>query len=235
MQRLTLGLLIGLLLIFAFVACGGVGNSTDELPIAPSDDIANGDSDDGQPGEPGDLNNEIGHRAPEKPEPLFIEERAEQTIHAIRDQHMELLAQIAHPDYGVLFTPYGHIHPLEDVAFMPSQMTGLMDDPTVHMWGYYDGSGLPIELTFAEYYDQFIYDEDFANPDRMSFNERIGQGNSIDNIDQVFPVASVVEYHFEGFVAEYEGIDWKSLRLVFEQVADGTWYLVAVVHDQWTI
>jgi hypothetical protein len=29
-------------------------------------------------------------------------------------------------------------------------------------------------------------------------------------------------------------MDWVSLRLVFLQ-EDGTWFLVGVVHDQWTI
>jgi hypothetical protein len=29
-------------------------------------------------------------------------------------------------------------------------------------------------------------------------------------------------------------MDWQSLRLVFEETA-GNWYLVGIVHDQWTI
>lgn len=239
MQRLTMGLLM-LLLVFTLVACGGTDNSLNE-PITtpnPPDEISNGDAGDtnGKPDGDNGLN-EADDEA-EEPSPsvsMSIEERSEQTIHAIRDQDMELLAEIAHPDYGVIFTPYGHIHPLEDVSFMPAQIAELMDDETVYTWGHYDGRGDPIELTFAEYYDQFIYDEDFANPHQMSYNERIGQGNSVDNIAQVFSGATVVEYHFEGFDEQFEGIDWKSLRLVFEQVTDGTWYLVAIVHDQWTV
>lgn len=43
-----------------------------------------------------------------------------------------------------------------------------------------------------------------------------------------------VEYHFPGFEKKYEGKDWKSLRLVFEKKND-RWYLVGIVHDQWTI
>jgi hypothetical protein len=109
-----------------------------------------------------------------------------------------------------------------------------MTDPTVYNWGTYDGSGMPIELTFREYYEEFVYDVDFARPDVVGFNERVGQGNSIDNIASAYPDGVMVEYHFEGFDPEYAGMDWRSLRLVFEE-KDGIWYLVGVVHDQWTI
>jgi hypothetical protein len=104
----------------------------------------------------------------------------------------------------------------------------------VYHWGTYDGSGMPIELAFRQYYKEFVYDVDFARPDVVGFNERVGQGNSIDNIASAYPDGMTVEYHFEGFDPEYAGMDWRSLRLVFEE-EDGIWYLVGVVHDQWTI
>jgi hypothetical protein len=37
-----------------------------------------------------------------------------------------------------------------------------------------------------------------------------------------------------GAKPEYAGLDWASLLLVFEQY-ESRWYLVALVHDQWTI
>jgi hypothetical protein len=43
-----------------------------------------------------------------------------------------------------------------------------------------------------------------------------------------------VEYHFSGFVEDYGGMDWVSLRLVFIE-EEGSWFLVGIVHDQWTI
>jgi (p)ppGpp synthase/HD superfamily hydrolase len=44
----------------------------------------------------------------------------------------------------------------------------------------------------------------------------------------------MVEYHFSGFDPKYEGMDWRSLRLVFEE-KDNIWHLVGIIHDQWTI
>ena len=41
-------------------------------------------------------------------------------------------------------------------------------------------------------------------------------------------------YDVTGFEPEYEGIDWKSLTLVFEKDS-GDCYLVGIIHGQWTI
>jgi len=49
-----------------------------------------------------------------------------------------------------------------------------------------------------------------------------------------YPTASFVEFHFTGFDPQYGGIDWSSLRLVFENVG-GNWLLIGIVHDGWTI
>ena len=47
-----------------------------------------------------------------------------------------------------------------------------------------------------------------------------------------------MEAHFPGFDKKFGGMDWESLRLVFEEVAtDGgsELMLVGIVHDEWTI
>ena len=62
----------------------------------------------------------------------------------------------------------------------------------------------------------------------------IGKGNTLNNIAQVYPNGEFVEFHFTGFDTQYEGMDWTSLRLVFEE-NNGTWFLIGIVHDQWTI
>jgi hypothetical protein len=166
--------------------------------------------------------------------------QAAQAILALRDHDMPALAGLVHPVKGVTFSPYTYVHPLQgqpgeaDLVFSRDQLQGLWDDPTVYHWGAYDGSGLPIDLTFQEYYAEFVYDVDFAQPEQIGFGEVIGQGNTINNIADVWPNAVTVEYHFSGFDPQYAGMDWRSLRLVFEQ-ADGVWALVGIVHDQWTI
>jgi hypothetical protein len=143
---------------------------------------------------------------------------------------------LVHPVLGVRFSPYATVQAGVggDLVFSADELPGLMADPAVYHWGTYDGSGLPIDATFRAYNDEFVYDVDFARPDVVGFNERVGQGNSIDNIATVYPNGVMVEYHFEGFDPQYAGMDWRSLRLVFEELG-GIWYLVGIVHDQWTI
>jgi hypothetical protein len=162
--------------------------------------------------------------------------RAAQAIMALKDGDMAALSSLIHPDKGVRFSPYATVQTGAEggLVFTAAEVPGLMTDSTVYQWGTYDGSGLPIDLTFRQYYDEFVYDVDFARPDVIGFNETIGQGNSIDNIASAYPDGVLVEYHFEGFDPQYAGMDWRSLRLVFEE-RDGNWYLVGIVHDQWTI
>ncbi len=118
--------------------------------------------------------------------------------------------------------------------FPASQVLIFLPDKKVYTWGIYDGSGLLINLTPAEYYNKFIYDVDFVNAPEISYNRIIGKGSTINNAFEVYPNTIIVEYHFSGFDPKYEGMDWRSLRLVFEE-KDTVWYLIGIIHDQWTI
>jgi hypothetical protein len=158
---------------------------------------------------------------------------AELVINSLADKDMEMVANFVHPERGVRFSPYAFVRD-EHQVFMPEELPDLLGSEEVYTWGNYDGTGEPIALEFEEYYEEFVYSADFADPEQIAINERLGQGNTINNIDDFYPEASFVEYHFSGFEEEYEGMDWESLRLVFVQ-EDGAWWLVGIVHDEWTI
>lgn len=167
------------------------------------------------------------------PEPLTLEESAETIIQALAEKDLETVAEFVHPEMGLRFSPYTYVEDDHQV-FMPGELPGLVGSDQVYLWGFYDGTGDPIELTFDEYYQQFVYSADFANPEEMAVDVELGWSNMINNITEYYPGSSFVEYHFSGFEEDYDGMDWVSLRLVFLQ-EDGTWFLVGVVHDQWTI
>lgn len=167
-----------------------------------------------------------------------IEERlrklGENTLKALRDRDMEWLSSIVHPDKKLRFSPYTFIDTEKTLAFTADEIKTLMNSDKVYTWGSYDGSGEPIRLTFREYMDAFVYDQDFLNAEEVGYNRYIGQGNTINNIFDIYPDGKLLEYHFSGFDPQYAGIDWESLKLVFEE-KDGAWYLVLIAHDQWTI
>ena len=170
---------------------------------------------------------------PFPPDPLTLEEAAQEVIHVLGDKDLEIVAEFVHPEMGVRFSPYTYVQD-SHLVFMPDELPGLVGSDQVFEWGSFDGSGDPIELTFDEYYERFLYSADFANPEMMAVNEELGYSSMINNIADYYPGSSFVEYHFSGFEEDYGGLDWVSLRLVFIQ-EEGTWFLVGLVNDQWTI
>ncbi len=153
---------------------------------------------------------------------------------SLADQDMTVFSSYVHPTLGVRFTPYSYVDPAVDLSYPSTAFAALITDPTAYTWGAFDGSGDPINYTFADYLDNFVYDEDYVNPDLVGVNTFIGTGNTTNNITTIYPTASFVEFHFTGFDTQYDGMDWTSLILVFENVS-GNWKLVGVVHNQWTI
>ncbi len=164
----------------------------------------------------------------------MIASRASQVLLAIRNKDMQRLPDLIHPKKGVRFSPYGYINQKEDLVFKSKQIVKLMQDQTKYTWGRYDGSGEPITLTFAEYYQRFVYSVDFMRAPKLGYNTVIGKGNTINNWQEVYPNCIMVEYHFPGFDENLQGMDWKSLRLIFEREKD-MWYLVGIINDQGTI
>ena len=59
-------------------------------------------------------------------------------------------------------------------------------------------------------------------------------GNAPENVDAVYEDGRFVEYHFPGIDPAREGFDWCSLKLVFE-VWNNDWYLVGMIHGEWTV
>jgi hypothetical protein len=167
------------------------------------------------------------------PEQSQVLPLAETTIQALKTGDMAALAQLVHPVGGLRFSPYAYVLP-EHLVFSSAQLPGLMDDPSIYTWGAFDGSGEPIQLTFADYFTRFVYSKDFASAEQVSLDQRQGFSNTLDNRREFYPQSVVVEYYLPGENPDYAGMDWQSLRLVFQQ-QDGAWYLAGVIHDEWTI
>lgn len=202
---------------------------TEQTPTKPdgsgSPGPSNGEAAEGNPG-----------KQPEKPAAPTVEEQGKAAVQALKEKDMNELARMAHPDKGIRFSPYGYVDKDKDLTFKPAAVGKLLEDQNLYEWGAYDGSGEPIKLKFADYYAKFVYDADFAKAPQTSVNKTTGKGNLANNMGEAYPAAryDFVEYHFSGFDKKFEGMDWKSLRLVFEK-DEGRLLLVGIVHDQWTI
>ena len=144
----------------------------------------------------------------------------------------EALSELVHPDYGVVFSPSATVDLSTDRHFTAAQIAGFANDTQAYIWGVYDGSGNPIKLTPSEYFDAFVTDADYLAASKLSPNEIVMRGNALENLEDVYPNASYVDFFIDSTGSG--GLDWHSLRLVFEQYR-GKLMLSAVVHGGYTI
>jgi len=164
----------------------------------------------------------------------FIEKRAEKVIKAIASKDFETISEYVHPDKGVRFTPYTYVSIKNDIVLGKEKVDDFFQDDNIYLWGNYDGSGEPIRLTLGEYYQEFIYSKDFKQAEEVGYNEVLSQGNMLENQFEVYRNPIIVEYYLPGEEEKYSGMDWQSLRLVFE-CYEREWMLTGLIHNEWTI
>ncbi len=155
------------------------------------------------------------------------------TLTAFKGRDGAALASLAHPDKGVRFSPYAFMSPT-NITLTAAQLRNGFSDPSRRTWGITDGRGDPIVLSFTEYSGQYIYARDFGASSQIAYNRTIGRGNSLDNTADLYPDAILFEAYDAGPDPRLSDVQWQAVRLLFEKVGD-RWYLVAVVHGEWTI
>lgn len=151
----------------------------------------------------------------------------------IKDGDHEELAEYFHPD-GVRFSPYGHIDTVNDQVFNAERFKKHCMTMNFFTWGSADGTGDPIRMIIREYFKRFVYDVDFLNAEVTNLNYYMGGGNTIENIESVYNGLPYTESYFSGFDEKFGGMDWRSLKLVYKK-HKGKFYLVGIIHSEWTI
>jgi hypothetical protein len=159
---------------------------------------------------------------------------ARQVVAAFEARDGEQLARLVHPAQGVRFSPYAYVDVAQDRVFLPAQMARFWQDQQIYRWGVADGSGEPIDLTPAQYAKRYIVDRDFAHPTSLGIDADRAWGNTLNNAAAAYPEGRRVELYVEPAADQGDSsFDWAALRLVFQQL-NGVWYLVGVIHDEWT-
>ncbi len=156
------------------------------------------------------------------------------TFLLIKTHNYRALDSLIHPEKGIRFSPYANINEA-DKKFSKEEFALLFtkNKNQKYTWGAYDGSDEPIILTAQAYFNKFVYAAGFENPEKLELNKTIGKGNTINNIHTFYKDEDFTESYFSGS-KQKDGLDWKSVRLIFKQI-DGQYYLIGIVHDQWTI
>lgn len=164
----------------------------------------------------------------------LVSGRVAATLDALKRRDGPALATVAHATKGVRFTAYPFVRTAMDIVLTRADVAKAYTDPTKRTWGVSDGKGDPLTMTFSDYDKRYVFSRDFQAAPKTSYNKAIGSGNSIDNTAEAYPNAILFEAYDPGPVPAEESLRWQSLRLLYER--DGTdWYLVGVVHAEWTI
>lgn len=158
---------------------------------------------------------------------------AQQIAECLKEKDYKTLSGIVHPEYGLVFSPYATINLSSNQYFMPSQVAAFADDTTIYVWGIYDGTGAPIEMTPAEYFEKFVFNLDYTSAPVIGINYIVKSGNSLENVTEVFPGAQYVDLHFPESYLD-GAVYWSTLRLVFEYYNDDL-MLTAIIHSEPTI
>lgn len=155
-------------------------------------------------------------------------------VRALRQEDYSTVASFVHPTKGVTFTPYSTVEPGSDRVFSRDEIMNLTQDSTVYTWGTVDGRGSSIELTMEDYFSRYVFNADYTQAPQIGVDRILMHGNALENLKEAYPQGRFVDFCCPQMDEASEGLDWCSLKLVFEPV-DAHWRLVGVVHGEWTI
>lgn len=153
---------------------------------------------------------------------------------ALANNDYARVANDIHPTRGVRFSMYAYVRPESDKVFSLEQYVQYLDEANIRFtWGQKDGTGNLYVTPLPDYLADWVK-ADYFNDQPTTINASAAVGNSINNLDRVYPDSDYVEFYNPGVNPEYGGMDWRALRLVFDEY-QGRRYLVAIISDQWTI
>ncbi|WP_020616589.1 hypothetical protein [Paenibacillus daejeonensis] len=231
-RKLKFGAAI-LLMSVMLAACGqneapagessGAGNTPTNPPVNQEEPPAdNGNEAPNEATDPvDDTNGEEPDWGDEGMPPTALES-ATTVLRALKSGNMETVANWAHKDKGVRFSPHGTVNVETDQNIDADELAGLMSDDETRVWSSAGDGQDAIEMTYAEYHEQYVYDKDY---EAVEPTENETQADSIGNLLEVYPAD---EYSY----VEYYAADGSSLiRLVFEKIGPDH-ALAAIIHDQ---
>ena len=170
---------------------------------------------------------------PDLTDHAVILDRALEIAGYLRDRDWSSLAGTVHPELGVTFTPYSTVSE-NDLNFTAADVADFAGNQSSYLWGYTDGSGLPLSLTPEDYVKDYVFNADYTLAHCIGINYVFSSGNSLENVADAYPDATFVEFYYSGLDESNEGFDWCGLKLVFEPFG-GHLMLVGIIHSQWTI
>ena len=155
-------------------------------------------------------------------------------LRTIQQRDYAALAAWVHPERGVTFTPYSTVDPESDLNFSAAQVKKFGTDSERYIWGAVPGTGELIQMTPEEFVSRYIFGADYTQASKIGIDKINISGNALENVTEAYSDCRFVEFTFPGAGTGAQGQDWNSLKMVFAP-AETQWYLVALIHSQWTV
>ena len=162
-----------------------------------------------------------------------LKQQALRIQRALANNDFSRITDDIHPTRGVRFSMYAYVRTDTDKVFSREQYAQYLQQSKIRFtWGEKDGTGEALVVPLPEYLRTWIDAKKYNNA-RITINEFESRGNMIDNVNEAYPKSDVVDFHYKG-TAEYDGMDWRGMRLVFDDY-QGKRYLIGIVSDRWTV
>lgn len=153
--------------------------------------------------------------------------------HALANKDYPSIIDDLHPTRGVRFSMYAYVRPEVDKTFNRAQFAQYLKESKIRFtWGDLDGIGELLIAPLPTYLDTWVNGSKY-NDARITVNKFGSRGNMINNVKDIYQKSDVVDFYHKGS-DEYAGMDWRGMRLVFDNY-QGKRYLVAIINDQWTV
>ena len=162
-----------------------------------------------------------------------LKQQALRIQRALANNDFSRITDDIHPTRGVRFSMYAYVRTDTDKVFSREQYAQYLQQSKIRFtWGEKDGTGEALVVPLPEYLRTWIDAKKYNNA-RITINEFESRGNMINNVNEAYPKSDVVDFHYKG-TAEYDGMDWRGMRLVFDDY-QGKRYLIGIVNDRWTV
>ena len=162
-----------------------------------------------------------------------LKQQAMRIQRALANKDFSRITDDIHPTRGVRFSMYAYVRPEADKVFSREQYAQYLQQSKIRFtWGEKDGTGELLVTPLPTYLETWVDAKKF-NDARIRINEFESRGNMINNVKDIYTKSDVVDFYYKG-TAVYEGMDWRGMRLVFDEY-QGRRYLVAIINDQWTV
>ena len=174
--------------------------------------------------------NEITPTLDAKTAEKIIHNTNKNVIAAMKDSNFLELQKYVHPIKGVRVSCFNEASTRDVILSSDSLLLNQKYD-----WDVWAG-GESISMSFSELFDTFLWAGDYSqyapiyNPVRSPDYYR--DGNAYIGNEYIFYDKCIsVLYYYEGN-DEWARVDWRALKLIYQEHSDGDWYLTGIIHSE---